>query len=478
MATVTFTGAGADNKASTGLNWDNGSGPSAGDAAVIDGAFPVTGNEAINWDIVTNLASLTVTSGYTSTVTQSATLNVHSGGTAIFTFNGGTWNSNGQSVQLGANGFDASGSATKTLTLGSSLWFALNGGGTWDFSGASLTVNYNTSTLRLDGSITLIAPSVGIYNLEGDATGSGGTVVTVSGTTVVNGYFDMIQSINNVNFSGGAISLKGDFKRTSTAGNFTGSTVITFNGTGSQTWTDGSTGAKDMRNPITINKASGTLFLSGNLNMGNGGPFTWTTGTVDGQTSTMNITQVMSINSGTMPWYNFTVTNGSNPTFTGNLQVNNTLLIDTATIFNGSSRTFTVNGNLTITGTLSASTSTFVMNGTTTITGNPTFNNLTISSGATVHLTASNTFTVSGLFSSTGTSTLNSTSGGTRANLAVNGSQNVVGITATDIDSSGGSVKPIHNIGGVNSNTVSWDLGIAATVAPPKKKRMLMGVGL
>ena len=88
-------------------------------------------------------------------------------------------------------------------------------------------------------------------------------------------------------------------------------------------------------------------------------------------------------------------------------------------------------------------------------------NNLTINSGKTVHLTSTQTFTVGGAFTTLGTSTLDATTGASRANLAVNGSQSVVGVTATDIDSSGGSVKPIHNIGGTNSNTVEWDTSAA-----------------
>ena len=78
-----------------------------------------------------------------------------------------------------------------------------------------------------------------------------------------------------------------------------------------------------------------------------------------------------------------------------------------------------------------------------------------------------------GAFTTLGTSTLDAVTATSRANLSVNGSQSVVGVTATDIDSSGGSVKPIHNVGGTNSNTVQWDTSAAVTAI---RQGMLMGV--
>lgn len=337
MATVTWTGGGADTAWGTGLNWDTTTVPATGDDVVFDGAFPVTGSKNCTAAGGT-LNSLTVTSGYTGNITQGSTFNVTNAGTKTITFNGtGTWDTAGESV--GCAILDASGSATKTITLNAS---AVNATGDVLLTGSGLTLNAGTSTLRINGTSTWsLASGLSLYKVD---IGPAGNAQTTLGSSV--------SITNNLRILDGKI----------TAG-------------------------------------ANTLTLGANFQKDD----------------------------------NFT-----------------------------------------------ANTSTVIFNGTSTVIGSITFYNLTINSGKTVHLTSGQTFTVSGAFVTSGTSTLDATIGGSRANLNVNGSQSVVGVTATDIDSSGGSVKPINNVGGTNSNTVQWDLGLTteSVITEKRKLRNLLGVGL
>ena len=160
MATVTWTGAGADNLASTGLNWDTGTAPASGNDVLFDGAFPVTGSKNVTFDITTALNKITASSGYTGTITQTSACNITSGAVLSFTFDAsGTWNSNGQALTIAEGtgpSFDASGSATKTLTFGASV---VSVAGTLNLSGANLTFNYNTSEVKITSSATVTTKS-------------------------------------------------------------------------------------------------------------------------------------------------------------------------------------------------------------------------------------------------------------------------------------------------------------------------------
>ena len=459
MATRTWSAA-VDGVASLGANWSGATAPTTGDSVIFDG----TSIKNCTWDITANMGDVTVNSAYTGTVTQTSAFNVTDAtGTRIFTFNGGVWNSNGQTVSV--RQFDASGTATKTLSCGASAWTC---GTLLNLSGSSLTFTPSTSVFTMNNAGTLTPhASTAFAGLTLDGT-NGGTL-TLGNNVTITGTFTMQNSVTIAgNF---IIHAQGNISRDNTTASISGSPTLTIDGGANQTWSDNATGT--MRLPVTINKSGNTLTLSGTINLYNG-PFTYTAGTVSAGTSTVVHNGTYNVASNGMSFYNMSVDNSATVTLTSNLSVTNILNIISGAGLTASSYTITMGGNFTKGGTFTANTSTVTFNGTSTVSGTITFNNLTINSGKVVHLTSTQTFTVSGAFTTLGTSTLDATTGGSRANLSVNGSQSVTGVTATDIDSSGGSVKPIHNSAGSNTNTVQWDI---PSTAVNIIKAMLMGIG-
>lgn len=472
MATRTWTGGGADNLASTALNWDTA--PGAGDSPTFDGAFPVTGNKNCTWDITTGFDILTV-NGYTGVVTQTAGLNLTST-TGSFVLNTGTWNSNGQTCDV--KSLDMSGSGTKVLTAGASLWYVR---GHLNMSGANTTFNYNTGKMyhAATGTVTMQS-GVEFYNLSFGNPGGAGQTITFATDVVANNIVDFGDAgAASVTPNGNKIYAKGNV--TCTNNNYPQGTVtVEFTAAGNQTLTAaGASGAWGIN--FIVNKSGGTLTINASVIFGNNAgtnTFTYTAGTVSVSAGTTKFYGTWNLNSGSgVVWSTLQIFDAGlgakTCTLTGNVSTG-VLTLDANMTLSCGSNTITVTGNFTKNGTFTAATSTFVCNGTTTIAGATTFNNFTINNTKTVHLTSTQTFTVSGAFTTSGTSTLDATTGASRANLNVNGSQSVVGVTATDIDSSGGSVKPIHNVGGTNSNTVQWDTTAAVTAI---RQMMMMGIG-
>lgn len=468
MATVTWTGGGANNLASTGLNWDTASAPGSSDDVVFDGAFPATGDKNVTWDITTNLTSIDFQSGYSGDVTLTAQMQASAGAGGYITWNGtGTFDANGQNVVF--KSFDASGSSTKTLLMGEGTWtITPTAAGTFNLNGTNLTYNKETSTVDSQSAGTTITMKSGVefYNLTFTITGH--DTLVLGSDIVVNNAFNATAAAGfNLTVNSNTMTLKGAVTTGGSMGKLLGTTSIVFGGTGTVTLD------KKIENPITINTAGTVTFANSTHLLG--GNFTYTAGTVVAGTSTISAGGGTNYNCGTIAWNNFTTTADTGTvTLTGNLSVTGTLTISSGSTLSCGSNTLTLAGNFTRTGTFTAGTSTVIWNGTSTLSGTTTFNNFTINNTKTVHLTSTQTFTVSGAFTTSGTSTLDAVTATSRANLSVNGSQSVVGVAATDIDSSGGSVKPIHNVGGTNSNTVQWDTAAAVTAVP---RMMLLGIG-
>ena len=84
--TVTWTGDGADNLASTDGNWLGGSAPGIGDTVVLDGTSGGSPDKNMTWDLALNLAAWDQQAGYSGTVTP--TQNVAT--TGDLTITGGT----------------------------------------------------------------------------------------------------------------------------------------------------------------------------------------------------------------------------------------------------------------------------------------------------------------------------------------------------------------------------------------------------
>lgn len=564
MATCTWTGAGADNLASTGLNWSGATAPVAADIVVFDGVFVGTGNKNCTFDVTAAIASINST-GYTGTITASVTMTVSGNVTfANSTFAHGSQNfilNATSTINPGTAGnsfydFDFTDGFTFTLannmTVGRNL-ILINSVNTTTFSGntgiknifvggdvtatggratGTSSTDYVNIELNGTGAQTYTGntsytncPGLLIWNkASGTATMAGGFVpyagfthtagavdwttnsvdlriqdftlatsaytsngsvtlykfslsdsktVTLNDNLTVSNTLDIgAGSIGTSTINGNTILLAGDFKNT--GGNqVTGTFNLTFNGTGTQTWTDLNSTYIHGGGTMTVNKASGAWVVSGVVRWDGGFAYT-TSGSVTTTSSTVRFVGSKNIDSGSIVWNVFQTYSSGTITLTGNLNTAD-LTIDAGTTLSAGSNTITVTGNVAKTGTFTAGTSTFVFNGTSTCSVNGiAFYSMTINSGKTVHLTSTNTYSTnaSGTFTANG-ATLDAVTASSSAILTVSGSQSVGTVTATDIDSSAGNT--VHNVAGTNTRTTNWDTTAPATGRT--SRLALLGVG-
>ncbi len=390
------------------------------------------------------------TGGYT----QSGALGFAINGTSSITSNGVVWSRilrffgtaitftlNDNLTITGEIIFSSSASATfngNTLNIGGSLTFignpivsgttsfVFNGTGTWSHS--STGALRNNLTINTLGTLTI---SGAVYYNTGTLTYTAGTVVTtgstlnssVSTTFATNGI-----NWNNVTLSGGSqtytfsndftvagtLSLSGTTATILTGSNIfitgnlsvtttattSGTTLITFNGTGSQTWSHSAIGY--LRPSVTINKPSGTLTISGNIYYGVG-TLTYISGTVNAAGSLLNINASATLNTGIVNWNivefepigtptNITITMVSDFRVNGRLTVKSRVNLSFTS----------TGGNLVTAGEL-------VMGGDTNgVTSLSLSNNITITNFSTYYQAATNNYTLNGYtISITGNLTIN-----------------------------------------------------------------------
>jgi len=231
-ATRTWDGGGADNLASTDNNWSDNTEPVAGDTVVFD----ATSSKDCTWDLTALMGSINFT-GYTGTLTLGAVMSI-----------------------------------AGNLTLVSGM----------TFTPSTYKVLFKGTT-----AVTLASGGKSFYDLEfSESTGGANCTYTLSDNITVTNDFSTIRSyaasrpvltINSNSIYVGRHVTIGQF--TGTAGTAT----IEANGTGSQTWTMTAeykqSNNMKVKNPVIINKASGTLTFSGTNHFE--GAFTFTQGTVD-----------------------------------------------------------------------------------------------------------------------------------------------------------------------------------------------------
>lgn len=359
MATRTWTGAGADNLASNALNWDGV--PAGGDDLLFDGVFPVTGVKNCTWDTTTGFNTLTASSGYTGTITCTSALNINSGGTTKITFDAtGTLNTNGQAVSTGA--FDGSGAATKTVTLGASVW-TISGG--FNISGASLTWTQGTSEVifvdTISGSFTITAKSgAELYKF----TVKGSPIITLASDLIVNNTADLNNtggswSLNGATFT---LNLLGNVSSTNGGANFVqGNSSITFSGSAAQVWTWGGTGAFAVAS--IINKSGGSLTYPAAIKVSRG--MTRIAGTIT--TNSSNFTFVDTISGSftlsNMQLFDYSTSGAPIVTLSNNTIIERNITIGSTSSINAGAGTLSVGGNWTNSGTFTRQTSTVVFNG-------------------------------------------------------------------------------------------------------------------
>src|SRR3990167_9117084 len=203
-ATRTWTGAGADNLASTALNWDTAA-PGAGDAAVFDGAFPVTGNKNCTFDVTASLLSIDTT-GYTGTVTANGAMTVTGG----ITFANSTFAHNNQT-------FNLEGSQTiNTGTAGNSFYNLSVNAGTYTFTLSNdVTIN-NTFNFNSGGISTTINGAGKSWNCKGNVTGitsdlRGTATLVINGSGNQTVAFGSVNISITINSSGGTVTFSQSF---------------------------------------------------------------------------------------------------------------------------------------------------------------------------------------------------------------------------------------------------------------------------
>lgn len=114
----------------------------AGDTVTFDGNSPAAA--VVTTSAAISCTSLTLASGFTGSLTMSNTLTV----SGTVTLTQGTLNTNGQTVTGGA--FSSIGSAARTLTLGSSA-LTFSASASWTVQFTNLTMTANTAVITLSG---------------------------------------------------------------------------------------------------------------------------------------------------------------------------------------------------------------------------------------------------------------------------------------------------------------------------------------
>ena len=230
-----------------------------------------------------------------STLTVSGTLNF--AGSACcgnpVTINGGTIAAQGDIVQgsAGATGTTAltiSGAGAQSLTGGGAgayllplninkpsgtltLVGTIGTAANWTYTAGTLAAgtstvqffNANSQSLTITNSHTLNNVTIG-GAWTGDVLAIASTSINVPATLTVSGTLNFAGSAccgNPVTINGGAIAAQGNVIQGSAGA--TGTTLVTFSGTGAQTWT--SSGGQIPGATVTVNKSSGTVTLGSNV---------------------------------------------------------------------------------------------------------------------------------------------------------------------------------------------------------------------
>lgn len=264
-----------------------------------------------------------VTTTLADDLTTGALLNLGDGNAATRTFNGNTLNI-GAGVTVdgpGAGSFATAGTTvfkltgTGTLTGDTANHKISNpltidaGGGTVTFSGASIAfggvnLTYVSGTVVTTGS-TIILDVGGTHDCSGmtwnnvQINGNGG-VVLASNFNVGGTFTPNPNNNGTITLTGNLLNVAGMTVSGQSTGNkfVAGTTVITFNGTG--TWST-SVPSTRITAPININTA-GTLTISGTNNIGSG-TLTYTAGTITGVSTpviAVLASQTIDFNGGTL----------------------------------------------------------------------------------------------------------------------------------------------------------------------------------
>lgn len=480
-------------------NWSNVSGGSSGSSVpsnADDVTFDANGNSNCIINVSSSAGTLTVTSGYTSTITHSAILDIWGNWTFEGTFivagssdvrlrSSGTLTSNGKTWPIGIT---TNSSSTWTisgdLTMGGRLTIALNQ--TINASSSekiNLQGGLTTTSAIIGGSITLNLQG-GTWNQSGGASSAINAPLTIDGNPTISGIVYLRSSITYI--SGTPVVTGSTLNCINVSFNINGMTLNNLESTGNGiTWTLLSN--ITCNGTLTHNHASGGLNLAssggtwniycGGLNLvsefitsSDGTKIVLTGGSWTANTSTAqvrcNLEIAGNVNIPSAAYYITGTISGSSGTVTGTLSAGQGVSgctfdcagVTWTNIVFGSSLTYTVNSLLTATGTFSTT-------GSVTFAGTSgwtcgTFSHTGVSA-FTVTLQNSVTYQITGLFDCNKSRvnsiiTFTSNSGTLRANLIMpNNGSNLCNVLAnfTRIDASGG--RSVTTFNGTINNCVN-----------------------
>ncbi len=341
-------------------NWSPAAVPGSSDIAIFSNSSVFN----CSIDAAVNVAGIQINAGYTGTVSQNAqTITFGASGftQAAGTFTGGTVAINGSGTfSLSAGTFTStSGVFTQTAS------FTVSGG----------TFNHNNGSFVFNGGLT-ITGTISFYNVSFNGNG---VTYTIANTLTVNNTFTTTGA-NYAAFSGGTMNLLGNITLNNTFnGNNGHTTLVNISGTGNQTFTGGASAYISRFPSVTINKASGTLYLANYITIE--GNFTYTAGTID---HTTNSNRLVFVSNGKTITTNAALT-------TGDVEFNGT----------GSSYTLTTTAAFNVAGTLYITGSSYgaLMSGTINAQGNITVSNTYVGNmghTATININGSGIQTLTG----------------------------------------------------------------------------------
>ena len=401
---------------------------------VFENTLNITGSHTLNNVTFDGSNNYTFTTAVGTTLTVSGTMNMI--GTGNITLNTGTINLNGDlflsntAVGGGGNSIIAFVSGANQSIISSllvnqnclpAITINKSGGtlsfpalitvkGDWTYTTGILDVTTNSSTVVFgsplgSGSFGITGShSLNNVTFEGNdnttTTVNTGTIMTVTGTLSIAGAFNVF--INTPILGATAINAQGNIiiNNTSVTGGGTG--LILINGTGAQAFTSTAAAGQGLMPYVTIQKAAGTLTLTGIISETR--DWTYSSGTVDASTNSSTVAfggNSLTINSAGMSFYHVTV-RANTSTLGNNLSVKGNLTINGTGILVAGAKTINLSGNWNDRGTagFTEATSAVNFNGTAlqTITspGGENFTNLTSNNtGTGIQLINSATVTTS-----------------------------------------------------------------------------------
>jgi hypothetical protein len=391
---------------------------------VFEGTLSITGSHTLNNVTFDGSNNFTFTTAVGTTLTISGTMTTI--GTGNITLTTGTLNLNGNLslTNTGAGGgttviafvsavnqsifssLPVNESCLPAVTInksGGTLSFPalITVKGNWVYTAGTLDVTTNNSTVvfasplgtgtfGITGSHTLNNVTF-LGNNNNTATVSTGTILTVTGTLSTAGTFNVV--INTPVAGTTAIQAQGNITVNNTSPGGGGTGLILINGTGNQAFTSTAAASQGLLPFITIQKASGTLTLTGIFSESRS--WTYTSGTVDATTNASTVVfggNNLTITSAGMSFYNVT-TSANTSTLASSMTVNNNLTIGGLSVLSPVANTINLSGNWSDWGTAgfaeATSTVNFIGSGLQTITtpGGENFANLTVNNtGAGIQL--------------------------------------------------------------------------------------------